>query len=128
MGAPPAVLVVDADAGLRRLLAQALRAHLADLAPEVLQADGAEAALRWVGALRPALVLTSLWLPGPVDGLELVRRLKADPATAALPVVALGATAPERAAARHAGADATLAKPVHPAELAAAVRALLGGR
>jgi len=49
-----------------------------------------------------ALVLTSLWLPGPVDGLELVRRLKATPATAALPVLALGATATERAAARHA--------------------------
>jgi CheY-like chemotaxis protein len=128
VGARTAVLVVDDHAGVRRLLADVLRRHLADRDPEVLQADGAAAARRWIGAVRPALVLADLWLPDPADGLAFVRRLKADPATAALPVLVLGATTPERAAARAAGADAALAKPFTAAQLAAAVRALLDGR
>ena len=106
------ILVVDADAGTRRLLACALRRHLADLVPEILPAAGAAAALRQLRAGRPALV----------------RRLKADSTTAALPVVALGVTALEHAAPRRAGADAALTRPLRTADLAAAVRALLDSR
>lgn len=105
MGERTTVLVVDDEAGVRRLVAHALRIHLADLDLEMLQADGAEAALQWVDAVRPALVMTDLLMPGAFDGLELVRRLKADPATAALPVVALSATAHHLPAARDAGAS-----------------------
>jgi CheY-like chemotaxis protein len=84
VGARTTVLVVDDHAGVRRLLADALRLHLADFDPEVFQADGAAAALRWIGAVRPALVVADLWLPDPAGGLAFVRELKADPATAAL--------------------------------------------
>ncbi|HJZ56968.1 MAG TPA: response regulator, partial [Gemmataceae bacterium] len=59
---------------------------------DVLTAETGERALELVAAERPALVLMDLGLPG-IDGWEATRRLKADPATAAIPVIALSAHA-----------------------------------
>jgi len=59
---------------------------------EVAEAPSAEAALDTLGGCRPDLILMDIQLPG-MDGLTLTRRLKADPSTAAIPVVALSAHA-----------------------------------
>lgn len=84
--------------------------------------DGREtlAALR---GFRPSLILMDLQLPG-MDGLELTRRLKADPKTSGIRVVALTASAmtgdDERAV--EAGCDGYIAKPIDTRALPAAVR------
>lgn len=77
--------------------------------------DGAEALTYLEGAADglPRLVLLDLKLP-KVDGLEVLRRLKADPKTQALPVVMLTSSAVERdvVAAYRLGANSYIQKPV----------------
>jgi len=74
-------------------------------------ANGADAVYKAV-ASRPELVLMDLWMP-VMDGLTATARLKADPRTAAIPVIALSADgdAPVRSRATAAGVDAFLQKP-----------------
>jgi CheY-like chemotaxis protein len=80
---------------------------------QVLTAECAEAALRLAGLERPDLILMDLQLPG-MTGYEATQKLKADPATAAIPVVALTAQAMrgDEARGRQAGCDAYLTKPL----------------
>jgi len=78
-------------------------------------------------AHRPDVVLLDTELPGPT-AFEFANRLKADPATATVPIIHLapGFTTGEwRAQGLEAGADAFLTHPVEPQELVATVRALL---
>jgi DNA-binding response OmpR family regulator len=85
---------------------------------------GAESALR----ARPAdLVILDLMLPGR-SGLEVLSALRADPATADLPVMMLTAKGQgrDREAAERAGANLFMAKPFSNAEIVAAARALVG--
>ncbi len=74
----------------------------------------------------PALVLLDLMLPG-LGGLEVCRRLKADPATAAIPVIMLTAKGEEEdiIAGFEAGADDYITKPFRPQILVARVQAVL---
>jgi two-component system cell cycle response regulator len=114
-------LVVDDSPVTRSLLARTLE-HSGF---EVLQArDGIEGA---VIALRecPLAVVTDLEMPN-MDGLQLVRLLKSDPATAQLPVLILTghARAASRYWSRQIGADAYLTKDYDPDELIAAVSRL----
>lgn len=93
----------------------------------VLHAWDGEEGLRLAREHLPDLVLMDISIP-LVDGWEATRRLKGDPATAAIRVVALTAHAfpedRERAAAI--GFDDYLAKPVEPTRVLATVRRLLG--
>lgn len=84
--------------------------------------------LERVRALRPDLVLLDIQLPG-IDGYEVLRRLRADEGTRAIPVVAVSANAmPGDVAAGHAaGFDAYLTKPVDLGRLLDTVRGI-GGR
>jgi two-component system, cell cycle response regulator DivK len=73
----------------------------------------AEEALATLQGFRPALILMDIQLPG-IDGLELTRRLKADPATRDIMIVALTAYAMkgDEEKARAAGCDGYLTKPI----------------
>jgi two-component system response regulator ResD len=122
MPAPRTILVADDDDAVRHLVALTL----ARGALMVVQAgDGAEA-LALARCLRPDLAVLDVLMPGP-DGIAVCRALKADPATAAMPVVIVTAEAgPDaRGRALAAGADAYLTKPFSPAALLALVRDLL---
>ncbi len=79
----------------------------------VLEADSAEVGLGLAFAERPALILMDLQLPR-MSGYEAIRRLKADPTTAHIPVLALTASVVGGGIrkASEAGADACLVKPL----------------
>jgi two-component system, cell cycle response regulator DivK len=113
----PFILVVDDQEPVRQLAAAILTQYLGARTDEA--ADGAEALAR-VAAHRPDLVLTDLMMPG-VDGAELARRLKADPATRDLPIIAMSG-GPNREEALAAGCDDFIAKPFRPRELVDLVR------
>ncbi|MBI3269966.1 MAG: response regulator [Planctomycetes bacterium] len=89
---------------------------------EVRTAADAEEAVAAVAEFRPLLILMDLQLPG-MDGLELTRRLKADPATREIRILALTAYAMkgDEEKAREAGCDGYLSKPVDSETLVGAV-------
>jgi len=88
--------------------------------------DGAEA-LAAVRDRKPDLAVIDISMP-EVDGLEVLRRLRADAETSELPVVLLSAQAQEADVARgfETGASAYVKKPFSPRELAQRVNDLLG--
>lgn len=92
----------------------------------VLCAIDAETGLTLARANHPDLILMDIQLPG-MDGLAATALLKHDPATAAIPVIALTAMAmkEDRGKTRAAGCDAYIAKPLRYQELYAAIDALL---
>ncbi|HLY38960.1 MAG TPA: response regulator transcription factor [Candidatus Binatia bacterium] len=116
------VLVVDDEKDIRELVGF----HLADDGYAVREAESGEEALASVAAERPALVILDVMLPG-ADGLEVCRRLRADPATATVPVIMLTARATEidRVLGLEIGADDYIVKPFSPRELVARVHAVL---
>lgn len=91
-------------------------------AVELHVAETGEAGVRAALAARPALVLLDLHLPD-IDGHEVLRRLRADAATSATPVVIVSADAAGDARNRllAAGADRYLTKPLGMADLLAVV-------
>lgn len=93
---------------------------------DVRSAADAEEALRILDTFTPGLILMDLQLPG-IDGLELTRRLKADPARRGIVIVALTAYAmkgdDEKAFA--AGCDGYVSKPIDTNALCALVAAKL---
>lgn len=93
----------------------------------VLHAASAEVGLALAREQVPELVLTDHDLPG-MCGLDILRRLKADPATTAIPVVVMSSYLADKpqAEALAAGAAGFLAKPYHYVDFIAAVRAALG--
>ncbi|MDP9795338.1 CheY-like chemotaxis protein [Catenuloplanes nepalensis] len=101
------VLVVDDEADLRFIL----RRVLMRAGHEVIEAADGAAALASVHASPPDLVVTDMMMP-VMGGVELIRRLRADPATAAIPI--LSVSGDWRLAI---DADAALAKPFRTTEL-----------
>ena len=86
-------------------------------------------ALEAAQASPPDVLVLDVMLPG-IDGLEVLRRLRASPATAELPVLMLTAKGQreDRENALSAGADQFMTKPFSNAALIAAVRQLADGR
>jgi len=117
------ILLVEDNEMNRDMLSRRLqrRGH------EVLTAVDGESGLALVRSEAPALVLMDMSLPG-IDGWEATRRLKADPATRAIPVIALTAHAMsgDREKAIGAGCDDFDTKPVDFARLVEKIEALLG--
>jgi CheY-like chemotaxis protein len=96
---------------------------------EVRVAADAEEALAVLAGFRPRLILMDIQLPG-LDGLALTRRLKADPATRDIVVVALTAYAMkgDQDKAREAGCDGYVAKPIDTRALAGTVSGYLAAQ
>jgi two-component system cell cycle response regulator DivK len=105
----PRILIVEDNLVNREFLLALLEGE----GYEVLTAGTAEAGVALVAGERPDLVLMDVQLPGKT-GYDATRQLKADPATAAIPVIAVTALAMrgEEARARDAGCDAYITKPV----------------
>lgn len=107
------------------------------LVRDVLQAKGyrtaeaasAEEGLRLVREQRPDLVLMDIQLPG-MSGVEALRVLRGDPATAAIPVIAVTASVmdQDRAKIIAAGFDAYVSKPISLKPFLEAVRSAVEGR
>ena len=99
---------------------------LQNIGHTVLCAVDAETGLTLARAEQPDLILMDIQLPG-MDGLAATALLKQDPATAAIPVIALTAMAmkADQEKTRVAGCDAYIAKPLRYQELYAAIDTLL---
>jgi signal transduction histidine kinase/PAS domain-containing protein len=113
----PRVLVADDNADMRQYIVRLLsERYLVDAVP-----DGA-AALVAIRTHPPDLVLSDVMMPN-VDGFALVRRLRADPMTARVPIILLSARAGEESGVEgiQAGADDYLVKPFSANELLARV-------
>ncbi|TML82970.1 MAG: response regulator [Actinobacteria bacterium] len=128
MNEAPLVLVADDDEDIVALVR--LRLERAGLA--VVVARDGESELAAARERRPRVAVLDVSMPG-LDGLEVVRRLRADEATRGTGLILLTANAQEADVQRgfDAGADVYLKKPFSPAELAARVEGLLqdsGGR
>lgn len=95
---------------------------------DVRTAAGADEAMRLIAEKMPRLILMDLQMPG-VDGFELTRRLKADPATRGAVIVAVTAYAMkgDEQRALDAGCDGYLAKPIDTRALPGIVASYLGG-
>jgi cyclic di-GMP phosphodiesterase len=116
------ILVVDDEPANREVLERLM----ARLGYEVMAAANGEEALEIVARTPPDVVLLDVNMPG-IDGVEVCRRLKADPASRLIPVVLVTARSDnqDRIRGKQAGADDFLAKPPDFAELEARVRSLI---
>jgi two-component system cell cycle response regulator DivK len=116
------VLLVDDSRDAREMYGEYLR--FAGF--RVVTADNGQEALDAAHNEWPAVIVMDLAMP-LMDGWEAIRRLRADPLTSEIPIVALSAyafgDAPDRA--REAGADLCLSKPCLPPQVARVVRAML---
>ena len=121
MSAKPLLIVDDNPSNLKLL-----RVLLTGEGFEVRTANNAEEALASLLTFHPELILTDIQMPG-MDGLELARRLKSNPSTKAIPVVAITAYAMsgDEAKARQAGCDAYVAKPIDTRTLPGLLNGLL---
>ena len=117
------MLLVEDDRDGRRLYAE----WLTQAGFKVEQAHNGLQALERAFELIPHVVVTDLNIPG-IDGYELTKRLKQDPRTRSVPVLAVtgyAAFAADPGRAQRAGCDAVLEKPCSPEDLETAVRNLI---
>jgi CheY-like chemotaxis protein len=118
------VLVVEDDPETRRYYADALSRG----GFEIHQAHNGLQALQKAIDLQPSLILTDIAVPG-IDGIELLRRLRADERTASIPVIAITGYDDRQYddRARVAGASHVLAKPCDSDVLVSEARQLIAG-
>lgn len=118
--APARALVVDDNADMRAYLAQVLAGYF-----DVVTARDGDEALAAALAAPPDVIVSDVMMPG-LDGLELVRAVRAQPRIQDVPVVLLSARADDdRLDALRLGADDYLLKPIGARELVARVRATI---
>ena len=120
---PGHVMLIEDEANI----AEAIRFILSRDGWKVsVETDGLQA-MAAVAQGQPDLLILDLMLPGK-SGLEILIELRADPGTAALPVLMLTAKGQgrDREAAERAGVSAFMTKPFDNSEMRATVRALLG--
>ena len=116
------ILLVDDEPPIQTLLSYPLQKD----GYEVITAADGRQALERFEEITPDLVVLDVMMP-KMDGLEVARRLKADPATASIPILLLSAKAQEVdvRAGSATGADDYLTKPFDPLDLLERVEALI---
>jgi len=116
------ILIVDDESAIREMIAMAL--ELAGY--DTLQASDAKTAHSIIVDEQPDMMLLDWMMPG-TSGIELARRLRADPATKDLPIIMLTAKADEdnKVQGLEAGIDDYITKPFSPKELIARLKAVL---
>ena len=119
---PKKILAVDDERHIVRLV----EVNLQRAGYEVVTAYDGREALEKVESEKPDLVVLDVMMPY-MDGFEVLKNLKANPATAEIPVIMLTAktSAADKVAGLDTGADDYLAKPFEPEELLARIRAQL---
>jgi DNA-binding response OmpR family regulator len=120
---PPTILIADDDPVIQKLLAVNFEMEGYRV---VTASDGAEA-LERIGSDHPDLAVLDVMMPR-VDGLDVVRAVRADPTTRTMPIILLSAKAQAVDINRglEAGADVYVTKPFDPAELLDKAAALIG--
>ena len=106
---------------------QIVRDLVASVGYELLEAgDGAEGVAK-AAEHKPDLILMDIQMP-VMDGYEATRRIKADPALKAIPIIAVTsyALSGDEEKARAAGCDGYIAKPYSPRQMLAKVREVIG--
>lgn len=118
---PATVLVIDDEADLARLVEY----NLGKEGYLVLSAREGEAGLKLAREQNPQAILLDVMMPG-LDGWEVLKRLRAEPRTARIPVLMLTAKTQEadRVLGLELGADDYLSKPFSVRELAARIKAV----
>ena len=119
------ILVVEDDPSAQRLIGYTLERE----GYQVLVASNGMEGLKKAREEDPELLVLDVMLPG-LDGFELCHRLRADPQTAALPILMMSAKAQEShiSTGMRVGADDYLTKPADPSEIVRRVANLLAKR
>ena len=122
MTTPPLILLVDDNPTNLDILQARLAAHNYG----ILRATDGEEALAIAREKQPALILLDIMMP-KMDGIEVCRRLKADPSLPFMPIIMVTSKADSKdvVAGLEAGADEYLTKPVDHAALVARVKSML---
>jgi len=117
------ILVVEDNEKNRKLVRDVLKHKGYD----VIESETGEDGVRLARERRPRLILLDIQLPG-IDGIEALRRLRADETTRAIPVIAVTASALDRDRQKimAAGFDGYQAKPLNVKAFMAAVEAVFG--
>jgi len=123
--ARPRVVIADDDPDIRRLV----QITVSNAGCDVTVASDGEQALELVRASPPDLVILDVLMPR-MDGWEVARELKADPATQAVPIMFLTSRGQEHDVLEgfNSGAADYMVKPFSPRELQVRVRAVLSKR
>ena len=121
----PTILLVEDDAVNRDMLSRRLERR----GYAVVIAEDGRQGVNLAGSAKPDVILMDMSLP-ELDGWSATREIKADPATAGIPVIALTAhaMASDRQKALDAGCDEYDTKPVDFARLTGKIEAMLAGK
>jgi len=117
------ILIVEDQPDIYKLIRMTL--EFGDF--EIHEANDGETGLNMARAIKPAIMLLDVMMPGLLDGYQVCTRIKQDPALQSIQVVMLTARgqASDMAAGEAAGADAYLVKPFSPLELIERVEAMV---
>ena len=117
------IMTVDDSASMRQLIAMTL----SQAGYEITEACDGQDALDKLKGQDFAMVITDLNMPR-MDGIELIRQVRANPATKFLPMVLLTTESHEdkKTTGREAGATGWIVKPFNPDQLVATIKKVLG--
>lgn len=117
------ILITEDQPDIRKLIHMTL--EFEDY--EIREAPDGVEGLRVAKEFQPDLMLLDVMMPGELDGLQVCRHVKADPATRHIKVVILSARGQvaDRQAGKEAGADGYLIKPFSPLELIETLESML---
>ncbi|HNY63883.1 MAG TPA: response regulator [Deltaproteobacteria bacterium] len=117
------ILSVDDSPSIRQMVSFTLKNE----GYQVIEAEDGRDALSKLGGSQVSLVITDLHMPN-MDGIELIRNLRANPAYKFLPIVMLTTESnlDKKSQGKEAGATGWIVKPFKPEQLLAVVKRLLG--